>query len=73
MVPQTRPTYNRLVPPTYDELQAMLAKLDDVMRQAQEMSEQIKTRFDDRRSPDKPAANWTDRRSHPERRKRSRG
>ena len=69
MVRQNRPTYNHLVPLTYDELQAMLAKLDEVMRQAQEMSEQIKTRFDDRRSPDKPAANWSDPRNQPERRK----
>lgn len=72
MVPQNHPTYNRLVPLTDDELKAMLAKLDDVMRQAQEMSQQIKIRLDDRRSPDKPAANWGDDRNRPERRKRSR-
>lgn len=69
MVPQNHRTYNRLVPFTDDELKAMLAKLDDVMRQAQEMSKQIKIRLDDRRSPDKPAANWADRRDHAERRK----
>ena len=72
MVPQNRPTYNRLVPLTDGKLKAMLAKLDDVMRQAQEMSQQIKVRLDDRRVPDKPAANWADHRNRPERRKRPR-
>jgi hypothetical protein len=57
------------VPLTDDELKALLAKLDDVTRQAQELSAQIRARLDDRRSPDKPAANW-DGRNQPERRKR---
>jgi hypothetical protein len=60
------------MPLTDDELRSILAKLDDVMRQAQEMSEQVKTRLDDRRNPDKSATNW-DRRNHPERRTRLRG
>jgi len=60
------------MPLTDDELKSILNKLDDVMCQAQEMSAQIRTRLDERRRPDKPAANW-DRRNLPERRKRPRG
>jgi len=58
------------VPLTDDELKSILTTLDDVMRQAQEMSAQIRTKLDERRSPDKRAANW-DRRNQPERRKPS--
>jgi hypothetical protein len=61
------------MPLSDDELKSILIKLDDVMRQAQEMSAQIKIRLNDRRSPDNPATNRADRRSHPEQRKRSRG
>ena len=38
----------RVVPVTDDELKSILTKLDDVMRQAQEMSAQIRTRLDER-------------------------
>jgi hypothetical protein len=36
------------VPVTDDELKSIFTKLDDVMRQAQEMSAQIRTRLDER-------------------------
>ena len=49
---------------TTDQLATLLAQLDDMIRQAHELSDHIKTQIDARRDPSKPAGNWTDRRSH---------
>ena len=46
---------------TTDQLAALLAQLDEMIRQARELSDQVKTRLDARRDPSKPAANWADR------------
>jgi len=58
---------------TSKELASMLAKLDDVMRQAQELSALIKSRMTDAARRDQVASDWSDRRARPERRKRQRG
>jgi hypothetical protein len=58
---------------TPEELAAMLAKLDEVVRQAQELERQIKARMSNEAQRDHTAADWSDRRAgRPERRKRRR-
>jgi hypothetical protein len=58
---------------TPDELARMLAKIDEVVKQGQELSAQIKARMDDERRRDQIASDWSDRRRRAERRKRPRG
>jgi hypothetical protein len=58
---------------TPDELAALLAKLDAVVRQAQELSAQITARLVEERWRNRTASDWTDRRQRPKRRKRQRG
>ena len=58
---------------TRDELASMLAKLDDVVREAQELAAQIKARLADERKRDAPTSNWSRGRVSNERRKRQRG
>lgn len=57
---------------TPDELAEMLAKLNAVVQQAQELQAQIKARMANESRRDHAADNWTDRRARPERRKRQR-
>ena len=57
---------------TPEELASMLAKLDEVMRQAEELSAQIKTRMDDEKRRDRTVTEWSDRRKQPERRTKRR-
>jgi hypothetical protein len=57
---------------TPEELGEMLAKLDAVVQQAQELQAQIKARMTNDPGRDRPAANWSDRRERLERRKRKR-
>jgi hypothetical protein len=57
---------------TPEELAALLARLDDVVQQAQQMSAEIKSKMAGERRQDHIAADWTDRRQRPERRRRQR-
>jgi len=57
---------------TPDQLAALLAKLDAVMRQAQELSAQIKSRLADERWRNRTASDWSDRRKRPQPRQRRR-
>jgi len=50
----------------------MLSQLDDLTRQAKELSETIKRKMAGQRSEHHIAADWTDRRHEPERRKKRR-
>ena len=58
---------------TPEELASMLAKLDEVMRQAEELSAQIKARMDEEKRRDRTVTEWSDRRKQSERRTRRRG
>ena len=58
---------------TPEELASMLATLDALVKQAQELQAQIKSRMVNDTRRDRAAANWTDRRERLERRKRQRG
>jgi hypothetical protein len=57
---------------TPEELAALLARLDDVVHQAQQVSAEIKSKMDGERRQDHIAADWTDRRQRLERRRRQR-
>jgi hypothetical protein len=66
--------YNPAVPElTPEELAAMLAKLNEVIHQAQELSAQIEAKMAGLGARDRPASDWTDRRRPQERRKKQRG
>ena len=58
---------------TPDELAVMLAKLDAVMHQAQDLAAQIRTKMEEQSRRDHTASDWSDRRRQNERRKRHRG
>jgi len=58
---------------TSQQLTELLAKLDEMVRQAQELSTAIKKRMGDERQRDHVASDWSDRRQRSERRKRQRG
>ena len=64
-----RPQMPELTP---EELATLLARLDDVMQQAQQMSAEIKSKMAGERRQDHIASDWTDRRQRPERRKKQR-
>jgi hypothetical protein len=55
-----------------EELAEILAKLDAVVQQAQELQAQIKARMADENRRDRLVSSWSDRRGRPERRKRQR-
>jgi hypothetical protein len=54
---------------TPDELATMLARLDAVMHQTQELAAEIKVKMDDQQRRDHTASDWSDRRRRPKRRK----
>jgi hypothetical protein len=58
---------------TPDQLATLLAKLDAVVRQAQELSVQIKARLAEERWRNRTASDWNDRRRRPQPRKRKQG
>ena len=58
---------------TREELASLLSKIDDVMREARELSQHIKTTMGEQAGRNRVAPNWPDRRARPERRKRQRG
>jgi len=55
-----------------EALAEILAKLDAVVQQAQELQAQIKARMAEENRRDRVVSSWPDRRGRPERRKRPR-
>jgi hypothetical protein len=51
---------------TTEQLQSLLAKLDEMIRQAQDLSVQLRSRMDNRRSIDQLANDWSHRHTRPE-------
>lgn len=54
---------------TPEQLTTLLAQLDEVVRQARELSAQIKAKMTDERQRDHIAADWSNRRQRSQRRK----
>jgi molecular chaperone GrpE (heat shock protein) len=67
-VVQSMPSFSDAATP--EELASMLAKIDALVQQAQELQAQIKDRIANDTRRDRAAANWSVRRERLERRKR---